>query len=674
MVTPERVAALNSQLQRYKQLLEEIQQTQKEEGLGVKKAGLEDLKQAGDLTRPVVDKLKALHAELGIAQAQLAAVGNAAMGPFAEGMAKAAKDIEELSSQLAKKGPADQISALDALDIKLTEIETAATEAETAWQKKYQEGTAQVTDRIFALQQEAKAIGGTYEQQRAAFVAQQLRGKEGIGPENYAAYLAGTDSVGHRQDVEQLSGKLGAQFDQEHANQQANALVLLQKKIDLTNAAAAAEKYGAAAVKAAELEIEIAYARRNHMSEEYIAHLRAEAAAVTSDAAQKELDTLKEQATAMERLAAAYGAKARLQAEAQNAYDASLRKNSDPTLAEAARAEVYQKNQSGITTEAKSQATATSDQIQYLQQKDAVLAGITKTDANALEVEIARAEIAKQILELEGRLFEKADSVLDGLKGGLDRLATSAEHVGQIIADAMQKLEDQTANILADMLTGQKPKHSTWGQQFGKMFQQEGHQLVQASIKNGMAQLAKVLIPKKPHLPDPIGRSAAQPWYVTLVGGAAPGNAVPNPVGNIMKQSGAVFGAGAIGGGIFSMLGGLLGSGGGSGLTPSVTSAISFPAMAEGGAVYAGSPVWVGDGGEPELFTPHSDGTVTPASKLGGETHYHTHNYSIDARGADIGVESRVAQAIEEAHNSAIQTSLRAENERHKRTPTRSGH
>jgi hypothetical protein len=36
MVTPERVAALNSQLQRYKQLLEEIQQTQKEEGLGVK--------------------------------------------------------------------------------------------------------------------------------------------------------------------------------------------------------------------------------------------------------------------------------------------------------------------------------------------------------------------------------------------------------------------------------------------------------------------------------------------------------------------------------------------------------------------------------------------------------------------------------------------------------------
>lgn len=39
---------------------------------------------------------------------------------------------------------------------------------------------------------------------------------------------------------------------------------------------------------------------------------------------------------------------------------------------------------------------------------------------------------------------------------------------------------------------------------------------------------------------------------------------------------------------------------------------------ASGGPVDAGEPYWVGDGGEPELFTPGRSGSITPASAMGG--------------------------------------------------------
>ncbi len=41
-------------------------------------------------------------------------------------------------------------------------------------------------------------------------------------------------------------------------------------------------------------------------------------------------------------------------------------------------------------------------------------------------------------------------------------------------------------------------------------------------------------------------------------------------------------------------------------------------ARAEGGPVYPGKSYWVGDGGEPELFTPGSPGNITPLSHMSG--------------------------------------------------------
>jgi hypothetical protein len=91
--------------------------------------------------------------------------------------------------------------------------------------------------------------------------------------------------------------------------------------------------------------------------------------------------------------------------------------------------------------------------------------------------------------------------------------------------------------------------------------------------------------------------------------------------------------------------------------------------MAEGGDVDPGHGYIVGDGGEPEFFRPRTAGTITPAHKIGGGSY----TYHIDARGADLGAANRTARAIEAAHNAAVRNSVKAQAERTKRTPQRSG-
>ena len=86
--------------------------------------------------------------------------------------------------------------------------------------------------------------------------------------------------------------------------------------------------------------------------------------------------------------------------------------------------------------------------------------------------------------------------------------------------------------------------------------------------------------------------------------------------------------------------------------------------------VYAGGSYMVGEHA-PEIFTPRNSGTITPLHKMGSPT-YNTH-YNVDARGAEIGVENRVSQALEHTHQSAVQTAVRAQAERTKRTPMKSG-
>jgi hypothetical protein len=89
--------------------------------------------------------------------------------------------------------------------------------------------------------------------------------------------------------------------------------------------------------------------------------------------------------------------------------------------------------------------------------------------------------------------------------------------------------------------------------------------------------------------------------------------------------------------------------------------------LAEGGDVDPGRAYGIAEAGDAELFMPRSAGSVTPLSQLGGGDTYHT--WQIDARGADLGVASRIDQIMSGAHNSAIVTAIRANTEMAKRRP-----
>ncbi len=96
---------------------------------------------------------------------------------------------------------------------------------------------------------------------------------------------------------------------------------------------------------------------------------------------------------------------------------------------------------------------------------------------------------------------------------------------------------------------------------------------------------------------------------------------------------------------IMGLLGNLFGGGGG-GTVARLFSGGGFAiagARAMGGPVSGGSAYLVGERG-PELFFPGSSGSIAPNGSLGG-----VNIGSIDARGADAGVELRIRRAVEEA-------------------------
>jgi hypothetical protein len=129
----------------------------------------------------------------------------------------------------------------------------------------------------------------------------------------------------------------------------------------------------------------------------------------------------------------------------------------------------------------------------------------------------------------------------------------------------------------------------------------------------------------------------------------------------------ALFGNGksGSGGGLFGMLGTLLGIGGGGGGVSAGSAIDAFPfGLASGGMVSADVPILVGEQG-PEIFTPSTSGSIIPNSSIapmmrssGGSAGGVTMIYNIDARGADAGAEARIRKALQDTENSAVARAL----------------
>lgn len=81
--------------------------------------------------------------------------------------------------------------------------------------------------------------------------------------------------------------------------------------------------------------------------------------------------------------------------------------------------------------------------------------------------------------------------------------------------------------------------------------------------------------------------------------------------------------------------------------------------LAGGGPVWPGQPVWVGERG-PELLVPGGAGHIVPLDQLGGGQNF---QISIDARGAELGVETRIRAAVQQAVQLSV-AAVRAQADR----------
>lgn len=110
--------------------------------------------------------------------------------------------------------------------------------------------------------------------------------------------------------------------------------------------------------------------------------------------------------------------------------------------------------------------------------------------------------------------------------------------------------------------------------------------------------------------------------------------------GSLFKGFGGMFGLGGAGGGTAAASaggGGFFGEG-------AFSAAAAFPGFASGTDYSPGGLSWVGESG-PELVNLPQGSSVTPASALRGSPNVAVH---IDARGAELGVEDKIARAISE--------------------------
>ena len=280
----------------------------------------------------------------------------------------------------------------------------------------------------------------------------------------------------------------------------------------------------------------------------------------------------------------------------------------------------------------------------------------TETDKLSKTVKLNNAELEKgNALHRLDNQFEEQRAALRRQSVGekLSADAYTAKTPSDIANDAIGSAEDKLADQFAKALTGQK---TGFVQAFKGIAEQGIKEGYKSIMQRGLGSLAEKF---------GIHKGKADGYHMWVDNLPATTGAGTPPVTGAVPPAGFSNLAGIMSAGR-SAFSNLMGSMSSSGATESVSSGIQY--MAEGGDIYPGNVYGVAEKGEAELISPKGPGTVTPLHKLGT----HNYHYSIDARGAELGVEHRVAHAIEEAHDSAVNQGVRASTEHARRTPQRS--
>jgi hypothetical protein len=322
---------------------------------------------------------------------------------------------------------------------------------------------------------------------------------------------------------------------------------------------------------------------------------------------------------------------------------------------------------------------AYANTMEKLQSELGYLEKKAKLNSDDLQVQIQIQRTKDEILQTEINSNLQQNSAMAGVNAFFLKMQQQGTTTAQIISDAMNQIVDQTSANLAKIVTGQKPKNETYGQMFGKEFQGIGGSLVSSTLKSSMQKGLGAL-----GIGGKADGSATNPWYVRsadkMPGSGGPGMNLGDmdmtPAGMGASNPSGLFSGGGSIGSLFSGTGlfsgaAAAGEEGAASAGPSIVSMLqSLPMLAGGGDVDAGSSYIVGDGGNgsgAEVFSPSQPGRITPLDKLGGGNTTHNH-YSIDARGAELGVENRIYGVMAEMHAESIKQSVRVNAERDRRT------
>jgi hypothetical protein len=593
--------------------------------------------------RPFEDRMRALGAQTEALRAKFAAVGQDETGQMiAKAFGDAQKAIEETNKALERHNR--QLTEAQKNRIVAAAETNAAIEAETAWREKYTQATRAIDQRIESTNLLTAAIGKGYEATRAAAVESRVLQETG---ERY--YAPGDQGV-----IAGLRQRYQAEFDAEHNRQVAESLDKLQTQIELERALAAAQAQGAQAVREAALAARVRELAEQGATAAQIAAEKELSEAQRANLNAESLAKLNERIAATQRLTAAIlqGAGAERAARLENQAEEARRAGATPEQLDALRREAAENYAQSVA-----EAAVKADRVRSLGEEIQRLHDAKALFGDTLAIEIQLRDLENQRLQALTQDTLRLGTVAAGFRAFFIEMQESAKNASQIVYESLNGALDRASANLGRLFSGQR---TDWA----RSFQELGGEMMQSSIKS----LAQTGLGKLGHAfgidvgggkPD---GTASNPIWVRMAGAGA---GIPGAPG--FHLPGGLFGGGSQGGGIFSFLGKLFGSGAGA-ASDAGSSTVEIPffggGMAYGGDVYPGETYLVGERGEPELFAPGSRGSITPLSKAGS-----TVIYQVDARGADLGAENRIRRGIEASYRASVSGGLAASHEREMRTP-----
>jgi len=487
--------------------------------------------------KPFDDRMKALGAEIDALKAKLAAIGQPeAAQILAKAFGEAQKAIAEVNKALEKHNV--QLTDSQKNQIRAAEQTIASTEAEAAWQTKFNAATVAIADRIRNQELLTAAIGKGYEATRQANVEARLAQELGAHF-NDPAWMA---NASNQADVAKLRQGFTREFDTQHAEQSAQAIYGLTQQIQLERELAAAQAAGAEAMRQVTLAAKLREMQSRLSAEQYqkeaagaIALYNAERENASAAAVAK----IEEKIEATDRLTAATlkGAEALRQARLQNELAAAAREDQttvsgligvSPTELAIGRADVSEH------AKQVAEAAAATNRIQQIDDQISKLTEAKETLGDTLPIEIALRDLENERLKAWAEMSLQMRSARDGVRAFFIEMQEDAKSAAAIIADAMNSTLDKASSNLAKLFTGQK---TDWA----KSFQQIGEQMTQSSIKSlmqkGLGELGKTFgVDMGGAKPD---FTAGNPGHVKLVGGLPGGTlGLPGIPGRVTERIG----------------------------------------------------------------------------------------------------------------------------------------